>query len=302
MPHDFTNEINAAFAAYRPQLESALALPPPCFENGPYYPPQVQIGDEVECARFGLVSVLGWSEAPLPWPLCRNGRCKGGRASLVLFEDLARAVRVESPTVVGLAWGISSTTVTIWRKQLEAKPFNAGSTARYNALLPLKFTPEAVERGRLLTKDVRSHARVQDKRKRDGTRADKWIWTPDQIALMGVLTDEEIGAQIGCHPVTVGIERRRRGIASIQYGAASSDLQSLDGALVRARRLELRLSQEVIGARVGVIRTRISHLENGRSEKVTEQTISALARALECQPDDLRPRDVNDNKDAKAAL
>lgn len=126
MPHDFTEEINAAFAAFESERAKLVALPPVRFGSGPYYSPAVQVGQSVECERFGLVRITGWSEGPLPWPQCQRSRYP----SLILFADLERAVKCESVQAVALAWGVWQPMVSKWREVLGVKRMNAGTKTR----------------------------------------------------------------------------------------------------------------------------------------------------------------------------
>lgn len=78
---------------------------------GPYLTPVIAEGVIVECEIRGLVTVVGVSESPIPWPL---GERDGERHPIV-FKALARAVRQESPQVVAAAWGVSISTAEAWR-------------------------------------------------------------------------------------------------------------------------------------------------------------------------------------------
>ena len=290
MPHDFSDEIKAAFAAYAPRRKGTLALPPPRFNGGPYFPPHVSVGDEIECARFGPVRVIGWSRAPLPWPQCRGQR--RGRASMILCADLVRAIELESATAVALAWGVSSFSVSKWRKILEVESINAGTSARLKALMPYNITEEQNLKGRAVVASipVRVRAATMEERRAARGLSLKRQWTPAEIAQMGVSSDETIAEHAGCHVRTVGAERQRRGIASIQCGGTDAGLLQIDGARVQARRWELNLTQNQVGALFGCDRCRISHLENGR-KPVNQETLDKLARALRCSPETLLARD-----------
>jgi hypothetical protein len=59
---------------------------------GPYHPSAVGIGDVVHCLyRDDELVVVDWTLAPIPWPLCRR-RGFGGIGSLLIDDELARAV------------------------------------------------------------------------------------------------------------------------------------------------------------------------------------------------------------------
>ena len=287
MPHDFTKEINAAFAGFEESREKLVALPPICFVNGPYHAPPVEIGDEVECARYGLVKVVGWSAGPLPWPQCHIN----GPRSLILFEDLARAVIVESRLAIALAWGVSGHSVSKWRSSLDVERANKGAVARWKSNIKSVISPTQNQVGLELAHARATRIKAETtKRKGPGLRQE---WAPEVVALMGALSDAEIGQRLGCDPQTVGRERRRRAIPSIGHSGNLPNLQNLDGARVRAQRYALDLTQADVAARLSCNVHRVSHLESGHAPRVKVATITALARALECQPDDLRPLDLD---------
>lgn len=56
---------------------------------------------------------------------------------------------------------------------------------------------------------------------------------------------------------------------------------------MRARRKELRWTQDRLGAEVGLTRGRVAQLEGGYAW--TDDQIHAFARALGCRPSDLAP-------------
>ena len=78
--------------------------------------PAFSSSDVVTCARRGDVRVVGLSAAPIPWPVGRLVPARAGRSSLVLFGDLADAVRRESAEAVMHFWGVKANTVWQWRK------------------------------------------------------------------------------------------------------------------------------------------------------------------------------------------
>ena len=82
---------------------------------GPYVAPKVEQGEQMLCALHGAVTVSGWSEAPLPWPVHRALHI---RTSLIVSEELVRALRTESVTAVSYWWNISVPTVKRWKRAL----------------------------------------------------------------------------------------------------------------------------------------------------------------------------------------
>jgi hypothetical protein len=91
---------------------------------GPYRTPRFRYGQIVRCLMRGEVKIVGLTDAPIPWPTCRDG----SHRSPIVFGALARAVRRESNQAVARAWGVSGQTVTKWRKALGVRS-TVGTTA-----------------------------------------------------------------------------------------------------------------------------------------------------------------------------
>ena len=64
----------------------------------------------VRCARRGDVRITGLSAAPIPWPIGQK-LPRGKARSLVLYGDLAEAVRRESAEAAMHFWGVKHATV-----------------------------------------------------------------------------------------------------------------------------------------------------------------------------------------------
>ena len=64
---------------------------------GKYRTPRFRIGRTVFCEVRGEMVITGMTDAPIPWPVGKKGR---GRHSLIVFKDLAKAVRRESNQAV----------------------------------------------------------------------------------------------------------------------------------------------------------------------------------------------------------
>jgi hypothetical protein len=70
--------------------------------HGPYSTPAVRVGARMDGEFRGReVVVGGFSDGLIQWPTVKMK----GRRSLVVFGDLARAVRVESAVAVAHHWG-----------------------------------------------------------------------------------------------------------------------------------------------------------------------------------------------------
>jgi hypothetical protein len=88
-----------------------------------YRSPHVAIGSVLSCeARDDDVIVVGYSEAPIPWPIGQR-RGKGAR-DLVVYGRLADAIRRESNQPVAYWWDVTPQTVTKWRKALDVPRAN----------------------------------------------------------------------------------------------------------------------------------------------------------------------------------
>jgi hypothetical protein len=81
---------------------------------GTYRTPRFRYDKTVRCEVRGEVTIVRLSDGPIPWPIGKRGRGK----SLVVFKNLARAVRRESELAVVHWWGVSVWTVWKWRKAL----------------------------------------------------------------------------------------------------------------------------------------------------------------------------------------
>jgi hypothetical protein len=93
---------------------------------GTYRTPRVRVGRVLTCeARDCEVIVIGYSDARIPWPLGRRPRVSG--RALIVFGDLARAVRTESNQAVCHWFGVSAQTVSKWRTALGVGPTNDGT-------------------------------------------------------------------------------------------------------------------------------------------------------------------------------
>jgi hypothetical protein len=154
---------------------------------GPYKAPPLKRGDRAFClVRDGPVVVLGWSEAPTPWPRCRALECPRAGHGLLIEDELARAVRHEAAAAVAYWWGVSRSAVRHWRKALGVTRTNNEGKHRLvlgaiSATLKARFGAGPGRRG---------HSRSR-------TRYRAAIWTAEEIALVGALADAEVAQRTG---------------------------------------------------------------------------------------------------------
>ena len=122
---------------------------PPPLIGGPYKPPaDAAIGAVLRCEVLGDLTVSGFTDAPIPWPV---GRAAGGRgrSSLVVRDDLARAVETESVAAVCHHFGATPSVVRRWRRALGVDQITLGTAAlRAKHAPPPPTSDQARERGR----------------------------------------------------------------------------------------------------------------------------------------------------------
>src|SRR5262249_25748380 len=94
---------------------------------GPYKTPVFRYGDSAFCERRGNVTLCGLTDAPIPWPIGKGRTKRTWPRAIVLFGDLAEAVRRESALAVAYWWGVKPQTVTVWRNALGVGPMTEGT-------------------------------------------------------------------------------------------------------------------------------------------------------------------------------
>ena len=116
---------------------------------GKYRTPRFRYGRKVLCAVRGEVTIVGLTDAPIPWPICKRVR---GR-SLVVFKDLVKALRRESNQAICHWWGITPQTVSKWRKALGIGPITEGTSRLYREYTKEPWAVEAF---------AKAHAKARD--------------------------------------------------------------------------------------------------------------------------------------------
>jgi hypothetical protein len=153
---------------------------------GPYQTPALRHGDRTFCL-FRDCAVVVWelSDAPIPWPRCHyaDGRARG--FGLLVDEEMLRAIRHESAAAVGFWWGVSRSTVQHWR--------GAFGVGRRDNEGTHRLVYGAVQ----ASMDSRLH----------GGR----VWTAEEVAILGAMTDAEAARRTGRSQSTVAWKRRRLG-------------------------------------------------------------------------------------------
>jgi hypothetical protein len=116
---------------------------------GTYKTPRCRMGQRVRCRIRGEVVVCGLTDGPIPWPIGKRGRTR----AIIVYKDLARAVRREAEQAVAHWWGVGLITVWKWRKAL-----GVGATTEGTSRLRSEYCEEPwFEQAR-----QRAHAKAGD--------------------------------------------------------------------------------------------------------------------------------------------
>jgi hypothetical protein len=188
----------------------ATALDPCQLLHGPYTPPALKRGDLATCLyRDADVVITGWSDGRISWPRCRRPDTRGGGSGLLVDEELARAIRLESSLAIQHWWGVAESTVWRWRQVFGVERFNEGSAQLRTAL---NVELGASQRGRKLPSDQveRRHRTalelgLRPLPQRPGGRP----WTRQELKLLGKIPDAELAARIGRTENAVRLMRTR---------------------------------------------------------------------------------------------
>jgi hypothetical protein len=210
---------------------------------GSYRTPRFRYGKAVCCEARGEVTICGLTDAPIRWPVGKRGRAK----SLVLYADLARAVRRESAQAVAHWWGVGLTAVWKWRKALGVGPATEGTSRlhregardlavarglkkaqakagdparRAKIAAALRGKPKPAHVGRAVAKAHRGTRHTEEARakmsathKRRGTLVPGTrVWTPKEDALVRRLPRNEAARRTGRTPAAVSKRRAALGL------------------------------------------------------------------------------------------
>jgi hypothetical protein len=210
---------------------------------GTYRTPRFRYGRKVICEVRGEVTIVGLTDAPIPWPVGKRGR---GRHSLVVYKGLARAIRRESEQAICRWWGVCPTTVWKWRKALGVGIATEGTSRLHRETIGrtgeamraqgakkardpercLKISearrgkprpPHVVEAirqiwlGSHLTEETRR--RMSEAHRKRGTMVPGTIpWTPEEDELVKTLPAEEAAKRTGRSLSAVYARRSRVGV------------------------------------------------------------------------------------------
>jgi hypothetical protein len=136
-------------------------------------------------------------------------------ASLLVDDELARAIRHESAQALCYWWGVSNPVVTRWRRSL--------GVARMDSEGSRRLILAACERGAAQVRGQAVPPLVREMRRRIATEGDfagrmrMCRLLAEEVALLGTDSDQAIAAQLGRTPDAVRLLRIRLGI--VAFGA-----------------------------------------------------------------------------------
>jgi hypothetical protein len=180
---------------------------------GPYKAPPLKRGDRAFClVRDYPVVVIGWSDALISWPRCLRLDPPRLGCGLLIDDELARAIRHEAALVVAYWWGVHVSTVLNWRKALGVTRTNNEGTHR--------LVLGAIAQTLKVRFGEGSSCSGQGGSSPFAARGRPAVWTPQEIALLGALSDAEVAQQTGRSPNAVMKKRAQLGRAALtaRYG------------------------------------------------------------------------------------
>jgi hypothetical protein len=136
---------------------------------------------------------------------------------LLVEEELARAIRVESSLAIQFWWGVSQHLVWVWRKALGVPRYTEGSLRlqRMNAeagadvVRGVPLSPKAVERRRQTAIELDLAQYMLPCSRPGGSRP----WSNDELALLGTMPDAKLARRLKRTRDSVRQAREKRDIA-----------------------------------------------------------------------------------------
>ena len=181
------------------------------FVGGPYTPQLVDVGGRLRCKLRGMLTVAGYTNALIPWPVAVGNSSK----QVILCGDLLKALKTESCVAVAFHFGLSPQTVSLYRSRLGIERFTPGSRRLLWRNVELARTDEARAKmsrqreGRrdLMTQVDRERLRAIQKRPKSKEWKDKMTehwqkrfsligrpekWTKEELEMIGTRPDREV--------------------------------------------------------------------------------------------------------------
>jgi hypothetical protein len=183
--------------------------------HGPYAPPALRKGDRTVCLyRNADVVVTAWSDGRISWPRCRAIGRRGG-SGLLACEELARAIRSESAATLEYWWGVSNSTVELWRAALGVEGRDGTEGSRRLIQAAAEKGAAAMQAREFTERERRAsrwRARKLNLRQYLETARRKSAWPEEHLALLGTMPDDELARRLGKSENAVRLQRERQGI------------------------------------------------------------------------------------------
>jgi hypothetical protein len=223
---------------------------------GPYKAPRLKRGERAFClVRDYPVVVLGWSSARIPWPRCRPLDPPRRGTGLLIDDELARAIRHESASAVAYWWGVHLSTVIHWRTALGVTRTNNQGTHR------------------LVLGAISETLKVRFGETPGGPRSSPFpargcpaVWTPEEVALLGALSDAQVAQRTGRSQNAVMKKRSQLGRPPLTADGHRKFWTPEENEAVRT--LSAREAARITGRSLEAIRQRRRHLAaTGRARR-----------------------------------
>jgi hypothetical protein len=186
--------------------------------HGPYRAPRLHVGERATCLyRDCDVVVTAWTDALISWPRALPVG-ERGHPSILVDDELARAVRLESAAAVRFWWGVSGLVIWKWRKALGVGRMDNPGSRRLMLAASMKGA-DALRGVPLSAKQVeirRRNARALNLGRHLIPGYHGPWWTQHEVALLGKLPDEEVARRVGRTRDAVRCKRHELGIANSQ--------------------------------------------------------------------------------------
>ncbi len=188
--------------------------------SGEYETPVFQYGERVYCQVRGWVKIIKISNGKIAWPMGkRPGR---GRASLVVYKGLAKAVRNENSRAIQHWWGVTSPTVREWQRVLRVKKTDDDSQLRSEDSQERCANETRGKQGRKRSQKTRS--KQSETHKESGTKQpstkqpntkEQWVkgpWDPWEDDLVETQPPKMVAEKTGRSLPAVYVRRRKLGV------------------------------------------------------------------------------------------
>lgn len=263
---------------------------------GPYQSPRVRLHDELFCrVRNGPMVVYGWSDAPIPWPMTRTLGRRGGAPTIIVCDDLVRALEQESNIAVQHWWGVGVGTVCKWRRALGVGHITPGTMRLIKEWMPHNLPEEKRVQARMQGNNLELRVKAVEARRHNGKLVRR-PWTIEEDALLGTSSDHKVALQLERATVEVSIRRRQLGLPAYMPQNSPDRWHTfapVQTDQLKQRRLALGLTQREIAQRAQISYARYRQLEVGKGWRVKPKTMLHLAAALQCTVEDLSPEGIS---------